>query len=351
MYNIRNDKKIGGMLAIGFLLCASVLAQPAVKPRATMDSYLIPLNKKGATIGTVLFGHADRGRITLVSDTARLFRIDKDGTISLRKRKAVRDVGTHAYGITVAVGKQYYQMELVKDEFIRNKVVAHRGAWRKVGVMQNSVRSFQHAVELGCEASEFDVWLSKDKVVVLSHDPHIGGLSVEESSAKELYASTLAGGDPVPALTDFITMAKKQNKTKMILEIKPSPTGRNTELVDSVLSIVHRLKAQAYIEYISFDYNVLKRIKAQDQTAKTAYLMGNKTVDELKADGITGLDYDFYKYEADPQLLAKAKSRGLTTNVWTVNKEAALCTFLQSGVDRITTDEPELLLEIIKKKK
>jgi glycerophosphoryl diester phosphodiesterase len=322
------------------------LPQVALAPRITMDNYLISLDKRGAVVGTVLTGHSNGGQIKLLSDTARLFRIDRQGRIALRKGKKIVAGGTHAFGIMVAVGGKPWELELVKDEFLRNKVIAHRGAWRKSGVMQNSIRSFQHAVDLRCEGSEFDVWLSKDKEVVLSHDPHIGGLTVEESTAAELHAATLASGDPVPTLKDLIHIAKQQNRTKMILEIKPSPTGRNPELVDSVLSVVHRLKAQGYIEYISFDYDVLKRIKSRDPSAITAYLTGDKPVTELASDGIN-VNYDFYKYQADPDLPAEAKRRGLSTNVWTVNDEHALRTFLQSGVDRITTDEPELLMNMI----
>ncbi|WP_206367967.1 glycerophosphodiester phosphodiesterase family protein [Sphingobacterium psychroaquaticum] len=332
------------------LFLSSVLHGQVVTHRyVTLDNYRIPLAKKGAVIGRVItINDAKVARVKLIHDTSKLFNVSEDGVIRLRKGRALyAGKGGHAFGITLQISGKSYPFELVKDEFLTNKVIAHRGAWRKVGVMQNSIRSFQHAVELGCEGSEFDVWLSGDGVVVLSHDPHIGGLTVEESTAKDLYASTLSNGDPVPSLVEFITIATKQNKTKMVLEIKPSPTGKALALADSVISIVHRIKAQAYIEYISFDYAVLKRIRELDKSAKTAYLYGDKTVEELKKDGITGLDYDFYKYRKDTELVEKAKRLGLTTNVWTVNEEQELLKYLRSDVDMITTDEPELLLHLI----
>lgn len=351
-----NRKKIDSLflMALVILLC---IASPSIllaqTPLISLSNYTIPLNSKGAYVATI---HAplplNQLRMKIVCDTAKLFTLDKNGKIYLRKSKLVpANDGIRAYSITVEFDKKRYEVELVKDEFLRNKVIAHRGAWRAEGVMQNSIRSFQQAVALGCAGSEFDVWLSKDRQVVLSHDPHIGGLAVEESTAQELYTSTLKGGDPVPTLIEFIKLAKQQNKTKMIMEIKSSPTGRSLELADSVLAVVHRLKAQGYIEYISFDYAVLCHIIKRDPSARTAYLYGNKTVDELKVDGLAGLDYDFYQYRNDPTLIKRAKEAGLWTNVWTVNTVDELRKFLDSEVDWITTDEPELLLKLSHEKK
>lgn len=340
------------LLTLSFILSTmlSVFAQRRSDDLLQWDGFRIPLDKRGVKIGQAIDSASD-SRFKLICDTAKLFRLSKDGVLRLRKNRFVSaDKGPHSYGISLEKSGQLYHIELVKDEFIRNKVIAHRGAWRQSGVMQNSIRSFQEAVALGCEGSEFDVWLSGDNVVVLSHDPHIGGLEVEKSTAQQLYHATASSGDPVPALEDFIRVAKKQNKTKMVLEIKASQNGRSMQLTDSVVTIVHRLKAQGYVEYISFDYAILKRIRQLDPTAMTAYLYGNKTVEELYIDGVSGLDYDFYHYRNDPDLVLSAKKYGLITNVWTVNERSELALYLDKDVDMITTDEPELLLEIINRR-
>ena len=47
-------------------------------------------------------------------------------------------------------------------------------------------------------------------------------------------------------------------------------------MTDSVVNIVHRMKMQGYVEYISFNYEVLKRIRELDPTAKTLYLWKEK---------------------------------------------------------------------------
>jgi glycerophosphoryl diester phosphodiesterase len=41
-------------------------------------------------------------------------------------------------------------------------VIAHRGAWKNAGVPENSIASLQHAIDLCCYGSEFDVHMSAD---------------------------------------------------------------------------------------------------------------------------------------------------------------------------------------------
>ncbi len=318
--------------------------------RVSLSNYKIALNTKGAVIGKVV---SPLGNVKIERDTAKIFTISKNGEIKLKPNISLQaNIGSHSYGLTLKINKQIYNVELVKDEFLINKVIAHRGAWKNTQVMQNSIRSFEHAVVLGCEGSEFDVWLSKDNKVVLSHDPIIGGLKVEDSTAEELRTSTMETGDHVPTLEEFLKIAMAQNKTRMVLEIKHSQKGmdRTLALTDSVISIVHGMKAQGYIEYISFSYEALLRIMELDPTACTSYLTGDKSVNEIKAHGLTGIDYDFYVYRNNPTIVEDCEKLGLTTNVWTVNEEKELELYLRKGVDYITTDEPELLLKLINRK-
>lgn len=95
---------------------------------------------------------------------------------------------------------------------------------------------------------------------------------------------------------------------------------------------------------------MLKRVHELDPGVKTAYLSDDKKLEELVADGITGIDYPFYSFHKDEILVRKAHQLGLTVNVWTVNKEEEFLYFVTQGVDQITTNEPEKLLKLTEKK-
>ncbi|WP_029904314.1 glycerophosphodiester phosphodiesterase family protein [Prevotella sp. 10(H)] len=329
------------------LLVTSVMFSQSGKELLTLDNYLIPKNKKGAVIGKVIVPKGEK--VSLVKDNSKLFTIDKQGNISLKKDAAINDSSPYRYEITLKTKDGEKSFELVKDDFIRNKVIAHRGAWKNHSASQNSLKALKKAIETGCEGSEFDVWLSSDNKVVLSHDPTIGGKTVEETTAAELFTIELKDGDHLPSLEEYIKCIKEQNKTRLVLEVKTSRMGkaRSEAVADSCVQIVHRMKAQAWTDYITFSFDAAKRIRELDPTAKVLYLEADKSIEEVKEAKMSGIDYHYSNFLKDTELVNKAKAAGLLTNAWTVNKEEDMKTMLRQGLDYITTDEPELLMKII----
>jgi|SRR5665647_98839 len=311
-----------------------------------LSNYRIPLEKKGALIGKFI---SPIEKITLLKDTSNLFCINKNGVVSLKKSVKLKLSGSeYRYGITVGIKGFSVELELVKDEFIRNKVIAHRGAWKNHAATENSLSSLKNAIDIRAEGSEFDVWLSMDKIPVVCHNSTVGGQLIEKTTATELEKIPLKNGDFVPTLKQYLLGIKHQNKTQLVLEIKSSGISqeRSLELTDTVVRMVHDLKTQAWVDYISFNYDVLKRIRAIDPGAKTAYLSDDRKLEELAADGITGIDYPYYSFHKDENLIKKAHQLGLTVNVWTVDSNEELKYFVSQGVDQITTNEPEQLIRL-----
>jgi len=142
---------------------------------------------------------------------------------------------------------------------------------------------------------------------------------------------------------------KDNPSTGLVCEIKPSKSKeRGKVIAEKVLEMVTELNAEPYISsYISFDFDILRRIIEIDPTAVTQYLEGDKSPEEVKAAGISGMDYHINAYEQHPQWIKSAKEKNLILNAWTVNKREDMDWLLANGFDQITTDEPELLLERI----
>jgi glycerophosphoryl diester phosphodiesterase len=330
------------------LLLATVLMPLAMQTQAQLklENYIIPTGKAGATVGKVI---AD-GKASISSDTSGLFTIEKN-VLKLKKNKAL-PAGAFKFDVAIAAGSEKGTFTLVKDEFHQNKVVAHRGAWKNQPGSQNSLSSLKDAIKLGCAGSEFDVWLSSDDKLVLSHDPEIGGKVVEKTPLAELQTIQLDNGDRVPTLEEYLNEGMQQNGTKLVLELKPSKVGkeRGQQLAAAAVEMVRAKKAQGWILYISFDYDILKKVLELDPYAKVAYLNGEKSPAQLKADKMWGFDYHFGVVSKDINIIKDAHSKGITVNVWTVNKPEQMDEFLAAGVDFLTTDEPELALEKVKTK-
>lgn len=254
-------------------------------------------------------------------------------------------------------------------------VVAHRGAWRSAGLPHNSLAALRRAIVLGCHASECDVQLTADNLLVVCHDAQWGGLPVATTDYARLRRQPLANGETLPLLADFlreITAAAVNAAggaaadavkgaaggdgaaaaTKLVIELKDSSLGRERtlEAVGMLLGEVAAAGAGAHAEYILFNYEAALMLIATEPQAHVSYLEGDALPQQLKADGFAGLDYPLAKLQESPQWLAQARGLGLATNAWTVNQRADMLFLLDHGISRITTDEPELLLQLLQER-
>ena len=101
--------------------------------------------------------------------------------------------------------------------------------------------------------------------------------------------------------------------------------------------------------YISFDYDILKRIEEVKPDASTQHLNGDKSPEQILADKIDGIDYHFSVFKKNPTWAEAALKNKLILNAWTVNDEAEMKNLLAQKFEFITTNEPELLFKLLKK--
>lgn len=229
-----------------------------------------------------------------------------------------------------------------------NPVIAHRGAFKKNNFPENSIAALQEAIRLGCYGSEFDVRMTADDSLIINHDPVYNGMDIEKTDFAVLSSVKLSNGESLPTLRQYLLAGLYQNKTtKLVLEIKPSETGkeRGRMIAEKVAALVQELNAAPSVVYISFDYDMLKRILELDVSASTQYLAGDKSPAQLKADRISGADYHYSVFRNKPEWIQQAKNSGIALNAWTVNDTATMNWLLHEKFEYITTNEPELLLK------
>ena len=234
----------------------------------------------------------------------------------------------------------------------KNVVVAHRGAWKAQGLPENSIAALKHAIALQCTGSEFDVQMTADGILVVNHDDMFNGMPISETPYSDLAVYKLSNGEKLPTLREYIQAGLENNtSTRLVCEIKPSETKeRGEKMAEKTIALVKELNAEEMTVYISFGYNILKKIEELHPAAHTQYLNGEKSPEALKEDGIDGADYHFEVFRAYPQWIASAKKLGITLNAWTVNDPKDMDWLLDEKFEYITTNEPELLLEKIEKR-
>lgn len=244
--------------------------------------------------------------------------------------------------------------KIATQQFAKNPVVAHRGAFKKNGFPENSIASLKEAIRLGCTGSEFDIRMTADDSLVINHDPHYNKLNIEKTSYAELIKTTLSNGEKLPTLHEYIIAGLTNNKsTRLIFEIKPSGISkeRAISITNKVVAMVRQYNAEKMAVYISFDYDVCKRVHELQPTAPVQYLNGDVAPAQLKKDGINGADYHFSAFTKNPGWVQEAKDNKIVLNAWTVNKKEDMLRLLEQNFDFITTNEPELLLSILATKK
>lgn len=232
-----------------------------------------------------------------------------------------------------------------------NSVIAHRGAWKNTGFPQNSVAALTEAIAQKYGGSEFDVHRTLDGVLVVNHDDDFHGMPIASSTYQDLQQFHLDNGESLPKLRDFLTKGMQHNQhTKLYCEIKPCDTTDqlNLKVARQVSDLVHELKAEKFMVFISFDYALLQELKSLNPTYLTLYLDTDKPLQQIKKDQLNGLDFYFEDYRLHPEWIAYAQSEKLFLNAWTVNEQKDIQWLLEQGFQGITTNEPELALQLAK---
>jgi len=230
----------------------------------------------------------------------------------------------------------------------KNKIIAHRGAWKEFDLPENSIASLKKAISLGCYGSEFDVHLTKDRIAVVAHDHMFHDLPIETTNYNELLHYKLANGELLSTVEDFLAIGLNQTSTKLFLEIKTSEIGgthRTKELVDVIVDSLPDKANPSILEFILFDLEAAIYLKNLNPEYLVHYLEGDKSAEEISKIGIDGMDYNWKLLNKDADLIKSFKNFNLKTNAWTVNDLQIANNFLLQGIDCITTDVPALFLK------
>ena len=243
-----------------------------------------------------------------------------------------------------------FSLLAVMNIYADSEVIAHRGYWKANGSTQNSRASLQKALDLNIFGSEIDIWLTADGKLVVNHDTEYQGVKIQSAKYKDCKNLILKNGERMPQLKDLLKMMKEtKSRTKLIIEIKSHETlEANQEAAREAVEAVKKYGVANQVEYISFNFDTCKELVKVDPNAQVAYLNGDKTPTELHQIGITGIDYHIKVIRQHPEWIQEAQGLGMKVNVWTVNKKEDIQEMSKAGVDYITTDEPELAVQLTK---
>lgn len=238
------------------------------------------------------------------------------------------------------------------------KIIAHRGY---SGLYpENTMLSFQKAVEAGCDEIELDVQLTKDNVLVIIHDESIkrttdGEGLVRKYTFEELQkfnAAELQKKEfdflPIPSFEEYLAWVKTTNVTTNI-ELKNSKFYY-TNLEQKVIDMLKSYEMLDRVMFSSFNHLSLAKCKQLAPKVPCGILtereIGNAGY-YVKSNGMECYHPDISKLTTT--VVNNCKKHGILINVWTVNDMGHLKKIHDWGISGAITNFPDVCKAFIEK--
>lgn len=249
------------------------------------------------------------------------------------------------------------------------EVHAHRGG---AGLApENTLAAFRKALELGVDALELDLHVTREGVVVVIHDEtldrttdgrgDVGDLSLE--AVKRLDAGGKFGpafrGERVPTLREVIDLVKASGngRVRLDLELKyhQDRPGKPADFEARVLEILRGTGFAEQVNFISFHHPSLAKVKVLEPNIRTGLLAGGRTPPPDPVALVRQFRADYYSpsfRHVTSEAVAALHQAGVPIVPWTVNETTEMRRLMALGIgalagDGIATDFPDRLLSLL----
>lgn len=219
--------------------------------------------------------------------------------------------------------------------------IGHRGAMGYEP--ENTLISFQKAINLKVDMIEFDVHLCKTGKVVVIHDDKVnrttdGNGYVSEKSLKELRELNINKNQKIPTLQETLDLIDK--KVKVNIELK----GKNT--AKPVFQIIKKYvneKGWFYGDFFisSFDLGELTHFYKLIPEAKLGYIIKKPTNLTQLLQNIKLYSVNISVKHLTKDLVNELHKKGIKVFVWTVNDKKEIKRIKSLKVDGIISDYPD----------
>jgi glycerophosphoryl diester phosphodiesterase len=214
-------------------------------------------------------------------------------------------------------------------------IVAHRGAWG--AAPQNSLKAFENAIALGCDAVEIDVRRTADGQMVLVHDSRVRLRPVGRLEHEAVRARMKAG--QAPLLHDVLALTSG----RILVDIELKEDGYVREVMQV---ISQHLRPDQYV-VTSFREGILAQVGDCAPQARRGLLLSPRRLRDVER-RVRISRADFIAPHASlarTGVFGWATERQLDVWTWTVNQHEALASFCRDPrIAAVITDVPQNVL-------
>jgi len=240
---------------------------------------------------------------------------------------------------------------------------------------ENTLPAFEYAISQGVDVLELDMAVTKDGVLVVSHDPYlkppictgpkpearIHDLTLAEVRQWDCGAVQNPGfptqkvvpGTRMPTLDEVFALASrgtfKYNIETKIFPDHPELSPPPDEFVRLVLAEVRKHHLEDRVMLQSFDFRTLHEMKKQAPDIELVALYTGPAKDfvEIAREADAGVISPEY-HLVTPDQVKRAHAAGLKVVPWTADHPEDWGKLVAAGVDAIISDDPAGLIAYLK---
>jgi glycerophosphoryl diester phosphodiesterase len=212
-------------------------------------------------------------------------------------------------------------------------IIGHRGA---KGHPENTLPSFEAALDQGADGVELDVRLSGDGQLIVVHSPVVGGLLVKSTPFEKF--RNLGNGYEIPLLEGVL----KRFSGRTFLDIELKERG----FEEQAIAMIKRHAEIKDVMISGLNTDMLNKVHELQPDVQLGFIY-NRTQEEQSRHN-SPIDFVIPQFRlASRELIEDVHDEDLQVFAWTVNQETEMRRLLSLGVNGIITDKPGLLARVL----
>ena len=230
-------------------------------------------------------------------------------------------------------------------------VTSHRGY--SAAAPENTLPAFEAAIQAGADCAELDVQMTKDGVVMVTHDTNLKRTTGKNANIYDLtydevrmldagsYMGAAFAGTKLPTLQEVMDLCK--GRIRLNIEIKSSPRTPDLAAETARLIVENGWVDDCVVK--SLDYTSLVEVKQTAPEIRCGYILavGVGNYYDLPA-------ADFFSVESTfitSGMVQQLHQRGKTVSAWTIDREDGAREMIDLGVDDIITGDPVMVRRVL----
>ena len=241
------------------------------------------------------------------------------------------------------------------------RLCAHRGF--STVAPENSMPAFGAAVALGAEEIEFDLWRTKDGVLVSCHDETLECVSDGTGKISDYtYAELLAldfgakhgekfSGLTIPTFEEILQ--KFAGRAIMNIHVKLWNKSEDEWMIEQIVALVKKYDCEKHVYFMSSCDEALRRAMAYAPHIPCCVGFDGNTDPQAMVDRAIALGakkIQLFKPCFNEETVRRAKAHGIRCNVFFADDPVEADRYLEMGIDTLLTNDYLTVYNAVKNK-